>query len=585
MILSTLDRLDAGPFTKLARTMSRNHQVQVELSGMACNTDGKTIRIPANADYLQGEDARILHGMLDHEVAHVWEEHDAMSRRERGAACQTPLEVMKACASNTEKLMVNVFEDIRIERRAALRYLGVAENLRMLAAHTTTRLRASKATGDVWQTLASGIIMAAQGQPVDWIPANLAPVMTLLQPEIEDSKTTETVEETHALAVRAIAKIKSAHEEAEKQAQENDKRKPEDEGGGEPGPFSSLTPGEAKELAKALRGVMGDAKVADLLDRVKAEMQDTAIKDAVSNERYVTEPTMASKDAVVEADQDMPAFERARNAVMPEVAGLKARLTAILRIRCQSRLVGDRERGILDNSQLYGMRTGNTRVFAERSKEEKLETAVSILVDCSGSMGDGNHFGERAYYARQTCIALAETFQALQIPFEVLGFTNTHDGRGASHGPGGLKYGRIYPFQFLRFKGFSEPYAPCRARFGSITGMEENSDGEAVLFTARRLAARKEARKLLFVVSDGLPTGGTCYELPSKFLHEAIKRVSASGIEVYGIGAAYAAVTRFYGKENGAKSIVVTNLSKLASDVYGLVKDRLVRRVSRRPVL
>ena len=68
-----------GPFTKIARAMSRHWNVRIVPSGARCDTDGATIRIPYTADYLPAEKRQALHGMLDHEVAHVAEERAAFA--------------------------------------------------------------------------------------------------------------------------------------------------------------------------------------------------------------------------------------------------------------------------------------------------------------------------------------------------------------------------------------------------------------------------------------------------------------------------------------------------------------------------
>lgn len=131
-----------GSFTKIARAMSKNYDVTVVASGFRCDTDGKsTIRIPFNADDMKESDQQVLHGMLDHEVAHVVEEREAIEAQARGAKVRTPTEMMIACVNRKEKMMLNVFEDIRIEAKASAKYVGVAENLAVCSKHSVDTFR------------------------------------------------------------------------------------------------------------------------------------------------------------------------------------------------------------------------------------------------------------------------------------------------------------------------------------------------------------------------------------------------------------------------------------------------------------
>lgn len=595
---STLDRLDSGPFTKLARTMSRNGDVVVELTGTSCDTDGNTIRIPANSDEIRGADARILHGMLDHEVAHVRQETDIKAARKAGrAGIKTPLEIIKDSKTAAERLMFNAYEDIRIERLASEEYPGVAENLRALAEHTVALYLKEPPHGhDVWQTVGCGIIMRSQMQDVSWMPPALVPLLALLEDEIEESRRARTAEEAHALALRTVDKLKNLEKLAEEEEKRRNERKKkaakpggnekgaggkndgdgDGEGGENPTGMEALTDAELEALKAAMAGTAGtDAKADDLTKRTKTAMQQTAVDDAVTHQRYIACPEAKRDDAVIRPDGGtLEGYLACKNRVASQIGALKAKLCSIIRVRAQSRLQGDQERGVLDVAALHTLSMGNRKVFAQRTREENLDTAVSILVDVSGSMGPGQWEGTRSYYAKHMVIALAETFSALNVPYEALGFTNDDGGKEYASVNGALIYGRNIPFQFHLYKGFNESLNQTRHYFDKISGYEQNSDGEAVLFAARRLGARKEARKLLFVVSDGLPTAGH-QPLACKYLRETIKRVTAAGVEVYGIGAGFDGVKAFYNSDVGASHIVISKLDSMAVEVFKLVKDRL----------
>ncbi len=653
--VSTLELLDNGPFTRIARTISRQWGVNVRLDGLSARTDGTTIYIPANADDLKGADARILHGYLDHEVAHVTQEVRAKERQVKGEKCKSPLQLMKECKTNAEKLMLNVFEDVRIERIASAEYPGIAENLRLLNGHSVDLFRKEVAAGksqvaqDPWQALAGGIIAAAMGLPMDWVEPEVTDLLTLLEDEIRAATKAQLPEDAWELAQRVIAKLKNFlkqdalpkptdgkkkvkrskggtggegepmdlddvefeededGEEGQAGAAEGeegtgkgkggageDGEDGDGEGDGSQGTFAGDKDGKKGRgkgkrsekghkpkvggasprmtLAEMIEQMKQDAKLTDLNARVSDKLRTVAKDDAVKHHRYVTNPEITKHDAIVKPPSDPNAYRDCRDRVNSQINGLKSRLISVLRVRAQTRMTGDHERGTLDSAALYRVRFAEKRVFSQRTKEDTLSLAVSILVDVSGSMGHGGSVGSKAYYARHMVIALAETFAALNIPFEVMGFTNHGGGFGSVID--GVPCGRTSAFAYQQFKGFDENFQATKTRLAAITGLSENSDGEAVLFAARRLAARKQERKMLLVVSDGLPTGGPV-ELASSFLVEAVKRVAAAGIEIYGIGASSDAVRRFYNPANGSRYIVINDISTMATEVYQLVKGAL----------
>lgn len=631
----TLGKTLEGPFTKLARAMSRNYGIDVIPSGFTCATDGLSkIWIPFHADDMKEVDQQVLHGFLDHEISHVVEEREALEARAAGRRVKTPNELMEAAKSNREKMMLNVFEDIRIEMKAARLYVGMAENLNRANKHSVDAFRrrhgGKDGAANFWHTLGSAIILQARGEDVSWAPVTVLPYLALVQEEIADSKRTTRVEESHALALRVLEKIKAkadkdageAGEEKKERARERDEKEKaekakaeraeageegddeaepgapgedDEEGDGEPAPS---TPGDDGEEAEAGEGgatgdegapsdeaparplggksddeldamkaaadaTKADAETKDMADFAKKEMEKRAREDAREHRRYVPHPDALARDRwqVVKARDDVYGY--LRDTVNSQVHALRAKLYAILRARKDSHYVGDRERGQLDAASLYSVRLGNKRVFSEKTKAEEINTAVTIVLDQSGSMGSDG----KIECAQKMAIALGETFAALGIPFEVFGFHNTPAG-AASPSP---DYSRTFPFDYMVYKTFNEPYRQVRGRLGGVGVGSENVDGEAVIAFARRLAARPEARKLMFVLSDGAPCGGCPHAAAVQHLKDAVEMVSNSGIRVFGIGAMTADVERFY-----PNHIVVNDIDHLAVKVYKLMRSELL---------
>jgi cobalamin biosynthesis protein CobT len=663
-----------GVFTKIARAMSRNFGIEVVPSGFACNTDGvNTIRIPFNADDMTEADQKVLHGMLDHEVGHVVEEREAAEAKAAGEAVLTPMDVMKRCKTKREKMLLNVFEDVRIETKQSKRAVGIAENLRAANLNSVEMFkRRHEADGmehaNFWHALGSAIILKARGFSTEWVPTGMLPYLAMVEDEIQASKTTRRVEDCHKLALAVLKKVgdkvgeigreqekrreekRKAKEEAEKAEREKAEKGDEeadgeeadegaegdeegDEGEGEgdeegdgadkgseegqdeggskakdgegdenseagdadsegdegegdeeaeggaggdgkgEGDLSEMTDEELAEAGDVGANATGsDADASDLLDEVKDQVKSAAVDDAKDHRRYIPSPIAQKGDKWIKPDGDQADYEKAREEVNSQIHAMKAKMLTLIRSRSASLYEGDHERGEIDTASLYSLRLGNKRVFSERMPESTLDTAVSVVIDLSGSMGSGMQRGNGAHAAKLMAIALGETFAALNIPFEIIGFHNPGDAYSSPTSPEGFSWSRWLSFEFHVFKAFNETYRATKQRLSSITGHSENVDGEAVLAIARRLAARDESRKILFVLSDGQPCGGCDDAKARAHLQDVVKLITSSGIEVFGIGAHSAHVKSYYGREQGASYIVVNDISNLAVEVYRLMK-------------
>jgi len=175
---------------------------------------------------------------------------------------------------------------------------------------------------------------------------------------------------------------------------------------------------------------------------------------------------------------------------------------------------------------VMGTRDYHRRVFQRRTDAQQINTAISVLVDASGSMRGTPY--EMACAAAGT---LAESFgKALHIPVEVL----NHTTGGACEPVVGLA------------KSFSEQLTSeeVQARLHRIR-MSGNADGDALLLAAERLARRPEARKILILLADGEPTDAKAGDAAS-LMKIAIKEIKAMGIELHGIGLYHEGIRMFF---------------------------------------
>ena len=228
---------------------------------------------------------------------------------------------------------------------------------------------------------------------------------------------------------------------------------------------------------------------------------------------------------------------------------------------------GGREHGRLDSRRLVAAVSGQVNVFKRREEAQDIDTAVQILVDMSGSM---DRYG-KIQLARQAAIALCECLVRTTVAFELIGFTTFEKAISRDEQLSAMrkKYSRYSPIRHIIFKSFEETLRDARAAIGTLAGhhMHHNVDGEAILFAHERLRKRPEKRRILMVMSDGLPefngfAGGRDHR--RSHLRDAIAHAQKGGTELVGIGITSDAVKQFY--ERYAVVMNINDLSKGALD-------------------
>lgn len=109
----------------------------------------------------------------------------------------------------------------------------------------------------------------------------------------------------------------------------------------------------------------------------------------------------------------------------------------------------------------------------------------------------------------------------------------------------------------------------------SLPGSEwlyDNVDGESVQIAANRLMRRREARKILMVLSDGHPACPGNRTALRAHLKRSVKEAESWGVDVLGIGINSDAPQQFYGK-----FVLLKEVSQLPSVVMGELKRLLMR--------
>jgi len=204
----------------------------------------------------------------------------------------------------------------------------------------------------------------------------------------------------------------------------------------------------------------------------------------------------------------------------------------LLQVMTRKRPHFNQRKGRLDTNKIYRVcepySSRTERIFKTKQESKALDTAVSILIDYSGSMG-----GYKMRAAMASAYALAELCKMLRLNFEIAGFSETS-----------AKMNRHFVF-----KPFNIPVgnqSMLENMCFATSQMSNNADGDSILVAWERLQAQKQARKVLVVLSDGSPAGYRGGDLYG-FTRDVIQAIEAEHRgDIIGIGIKDRNVTHLY---------------------------------------
>lgn len=244
------------------------------------------------------------------------------------------------------------------------------------------------------------------------------------------------------------------------------------------------------------------------------------------------------------------------------------------------------EEGVLHSAKLAAFIASPTSAlpFRQEIQAPFPATAVTLLIDCSGSMQ-----GKPLLMAAAWVDALVEALALCQIKSEVLGFTTGHWQDSPVHQQwqqqsGSEFSGRLNDLLHLEFKSFEQPWRKARQGLAAVLApdwQKENIDGEALAWAYSRLAARSEHKKLLFVLSDAKPYDQATLEnnhhnfLEQDLLRQVKAIQNDKGVELIGIGVGHR-VCRIY-----PRSVQIKQLSELPQAMLELLVQKLQATATR----
>jgi cobaltochelatase CobT len=243
-------------------------------------------------------------------------------------------------------------------------------------------------------------------------------------------------------------------------------------------------------------------------------------------------------DEVVRAEELCDSDEMIRlRALLDQQLVTLQHATARLANRLQRKLMAkqnrtwefDLEEGMLDSARLPQVIIDpmNPLAFKQEKEMKFRDTVVSILIDSSGSMR-----GRSITIAAMCADILGRTLERCSVRVEILGFT-TRAWRGGQSREQWIAAGkppnpgRLNDLRHIVYKAADDTWQRTRRNLGLMMREEllkENIDGEALIWAHNRLVTRQEQRKVLMVISDGLPVdNSTLLVNPSNYLEQHLK--------------------------------------------------------------
>jgi hypothetical protein len=188
------------------------------------------------------------------------------------------------------------------------------------------------------------------------------------------------------------------------------------------------------------------------------------------------------------------------------------------------------KKGRLDAGSLWKLRVPDPGVFSRQETPGNVPAvAVYLLVDCSGSMSSrqetlrGTSEKPKIVMAREAAAVLHEACISLKVPHCVVGFNS------------------LYPDTHLyRAVDWEDRDG---AKIGGLFPGRANRDGYVIRLVAKEIELRPEPRKVLVVLSDGLPNDNSWNDLysvhrtshPVADTARAVRELERKGIGVIGL--------------------------------------------------
>jgi cobaltochelatase CobT len=207
----------------------------------------------------------------------------------------------------------------------------------------------------------------------------------------------------------------------------------------------------------------------------------------------------------------------------------------------------DQEEGHLDSARLARVIVDPLSALSYKveTEAEFKDTVVTLLLDNSGSMR-----GRPIMITALCADVLARTLERCGVKVEILGFTTRNWKGGLAkadwlNAGAPAQPGRLSELRHIIYKSADVPWRRARTHLGLMLRedlLKDNVDGEALLWAHERLLQRDEQRRILLVISDGVPLDeATLSANAGSYLEQHLRNVvewieNRSPVELIAIG-------------------------------------------------
>lgn len=446
-----------------------------------------------------------------------------------------------------ERLVFELLEQLRVETRAPGDMPGMVANLDQRFTNWSRHFHRSGLTeGTIglllysvaqmcWSRLNARPVLEETEDYIEGTRASLVGVLGTALAGLRRHRHDQAAFAEHALA---IARVVGERVRAERARVESDDDAPdpaEEEAAGGFALLLDVDEGDGDEDAIAAART-GHSKV----------FEDAALAYRVFTTRYDREVAAGSLVRRALLRENRERLDRATAEQGINLPRLARRLGAVLWEPRHDGWAFGQEEGRIDGrrlAQLVGSPT-ERRLFYQDQIKPGTDCAVSLLIDCSGSMK------HHALPVAMLAESLIRALEMIGVSSELLGFTTGawNGGRayqawlsgGRPRGPG-----RLNEVCHLVFKNAERSWRRARPDIAALLKPDlfrEGIDGEAVDWACERLLARPENRRILIVISDGCPSDGAtnlandAYYLDNHLKSVVARRAQQGEVEVLGLG-------------------------------------------------
>ncbi len=600
MNASNKDLNPTAPFKKAlektTRALADNSELTLEISGSVNQFDGQTAKIPQISRKMTKEEVLLARGNAD-AIALKKRFHDESIHERylpKGQLAQKLYENLETarCEIIGTRILPGTATNLDAKMSEEIKQRGKISDI------DAKDLSIAEAAGYLLRQLATGRPLPKSAENLtdkwrDFIQSEAGETMFNATSAFNEQK-------TFAKFSRQIIKdLGYAHELGEDPDNLDDEN-PQSEESGESEKENDLQDNNENGSEESDIETEKDVVEEDLTDSFKAavDQQETPEDAQEPNHEEETPPPQPSIAGTSEADPEYKIFESkfdeevcAENLAEPlelsrlrifldqqleQLKGVIARLANKMQRRLQAQQNRswqfDLEEGLLDAARLARLITNPTTPlsFKQESEINFKDTIVTLLIDNSGSMR-----GRPISIAAICAEILAQTLERCQVKSEILGFT-TKTWKGGQSRETWLNHGRnpnpgrLNDLRHIIYKAGDVPWRRARLNLGLMMKeglLKENIDGEALEWAYRRLIKRREARRILMVISDGAPVDDSTLSVNSaSYLESHLKNVikmieNRDMVELIAVGIGHD-VTRYY-----SDAVTITDIEQLAGTI------------------